>query len=278
MPILQQIVKHKKIPTSVKHKQIILLMFDDEVQQTQQRSTAPEGKDASRPLLEEVTLSGAGNNKNVGGSKQWVCNHCKGKFTSSYTRIHVHFFGPTVGKTAGIRRCPVMVRDQQKRESLRKKVTEVENNGVAKCLKNSVLSKNASSRKRIEESFGILESNAVDLKIVRGLCANGIPVNVLRNPQFIEMISAIKNAPDGYKPPSCEKARTILLDECARDVEKELTPIKDTWITQGVSIVSDGWSNVKHKPLINVLAVNSRGATFMYAEDFSGVEKSRVEI
>lgn len=51
---------------------------DDEVQQTQQRSTAPEGKDASRPLLEEVTFSGAGNSKNAGGSKQWVCNHCKG--------------------------------------------------------------------------------------------------------------------------------------------------------------------------------------------------------
>ena len=145
-------------------------------------------------------------------------------------------------------------------------------------MKNSVLSKNASSRKRIEESFGILERNVVDLKIVRGLCANGIPFNILRNPQFIEMISVIKNAPDGYKPPSCEKARIVLHDECVRDVEKELIPIKETWITQGVSIVSDGCSNVKHKPLINVLAVNSRGATFMYAEDFSGVEKSRVEI
>ncbi|KAL7584675.1 uncharacterized protein LOC111920429 [Lactuca sativa] len=251
---------------------------DDEVQQTQQRSTIPEGKDASRPLLEEVTFCGAGNSKNARGSKQWVCNHCKGKFTSSYTRIHVHFFGPAVGKTADIRRCPIMVKDQRKRESLRKKVTEAENSGVAKCLKNSVLSKNASSRKRIEESFGILERNVVDLKIVRGLCANGIPFNILRNPQFLEMISAIKNAPDGYKPPSCEKARTVLLDECVRDVEKELTPIKDTWITQRVSIVSDGWSNVKHNPLINVLTVNSRGATFMYAEDFSGVEKSGVEI
>nr|KAJ0227764.1 hypothetical protein LSAT_V11C100021960 [Lactuca sativa] len=92
------------------------------------------------------------------------------------------------------------------------------------------------------------------------------------------MISVIKNAPDGYKPPSCEKARIVLHDECVRDVEKELIPIKETWITQGVSIVSDGCSNVKHKPLINVLAFNSHVATFMYAEDFSGVEKSGVEI
>ncbi|KAL7588283.1 hypothetical protein Lser_V15G40136 [Lactuca serriola] len=98
-----------------------------------------------------------------------------------------------------------------------------------------------------------MERNLVDLKIMRGLCANGIPFNVLRNPHFCEMVNAITRAPEGYKPPSSEKARTTLLDECVRDVEKELTPFKDTWYSQGVSIVSDGWSNVKHEPLINVL-------------------------
>jgi hypothetical protein len=219
-----------------------------------------------------------GSSKNPGGAKVWNCNHCKGRFTSTYTRIHVHFFGPAAGKKAEIKRCPAILRDRSLLERLLKKVREAESCGVSKCLKNSILSKNASSSKHIDESFGILERNAVDMKIIRGLCANGIPFNVLRNPQFQEMISAIKNAPDGYKPPSTEKARTNLLDECVRDVEKELTPFKDTWYTQGVSIVSDGWSNVKHNPLINVLAVNSRGAMFMYAEDFLGVEKTGVAI
>ena len=37
--------------------------------------------------------------------------------------------------------------------------------------------------------------------------------------------------------------------------------------------MSDGWSNIKHKPLIDVLTVNSRGAMFLYTEDFSGVDK-----
>lgn len=88
----------------------------------------------------------------------------------------------------------------------------------------------------------------VDLKVVRGLCANGIPINVLRNPHFQEMVSAINRAPSGYKSPSSEKARTVLLNECVRDVEKDLIPFKDTWDSQGISIVSDSWSNVKHQP------------------------------
>lgn len=219
-----------------------------------------------------------GNSKNPGGSKQWICNHCKGKFTSTYTRIHVHFFGASAGKKAEIKRCPAVCKVREMYERLLKKVREAESSRLSKCLRNSVLSKNVSSKKRLEESFGMLERNAVDMKVIRGLCANGIPFNVLRNPQFLEMISAIQQAPAGYKPPSCEKARTVLLDECVHDVEKELTVVKDTWYTQRVSVVSDGWSNIKHNPLINVLAVNSRGALFMYAEDFLGVEKSGVEI
>ena len=99
------------------------------------------------------------------------------------------------------------------------------------------------------------------------------PFNVLRNLQFVEMVNAIKKAPDGYKPPSSEKRRTVLPNEY---VEKELTPFKDIWYLQGVSIVFDGWSNVNHNPLINVV-VNSRRATFMY-DDFFGVEKTRVVI
>ena len=50
-------------------------------------------KEAGKPLLEEVTMVGSGTSKNAGGSKQWICNHCKVKYTSSYTRIHTHFFG-----------------------------------------------------------------------------------------------------------------------------------------------------------------------------------------
>lgn len=42
------------------------------------------------------------------------------------------------------------------------------------------------------------------------------------------------------------------------DVDTDITPYEDTWYSQSISIVSDGWSNIKHKPLINVLTVNSR--------------------
>ena len=49
-------------------------------------------------------------------------------------------------------------------------------------------------------------------------------------------------------------------------------------MTQGTSIVSDGWTNIKKRHLINVIASNSRRSMSLYAEDFFGVEKRGKEI
>ncbi|XP_038709524.1 uncharacterized protein LOC120004292 [Tripterygium wilfordii] len=249
---------------------------EEQIEQSHTQAHPIETSDSkSKPLLNEV-ISGAAKGKNPGGSKSWTCKHCMGQFTSSYTRIHHHFFGGPPGSKSQIKRCQALLKNRDEYERVRRRVQEAEKSGVSLSLKNSTITKRQKPLpvKSIEDSFNMMEREVVDLKIIKGLCANGIPFNVLRNPHFCEMVTAINRGPKGYKPPSFERARTTLLDECKRSVEKDLVVIKDTWYNQGVSIVSDGWSNVKHKPLINIIAANSRGAMFMYANDFSGIEKT----
>lgn len=60
----------------------------------------------------------------------------------------------------------------------------------------------------------------VDLKIMKRLCTNEIPFDVLRNLEFIEMVLVIDKTPSRYKPPSYKQVRTSLLDEYKRNVEK----------------------------------------------------------
>jgi hypothetical protein len=79
------------------------------------------------------------------------------------------------------------------------------------------------------EAFAGVERDDVGMKIMLFLCANGIPFNVLRSPQYYEMVAAIQKEPKGYKPPGYEKARTTLLDACKRKVESDLAPVRDTW-------------------------------------------------
>ncbi|KAK8712894.1 hypothetical protein V6N13_148122 [Hibiscus sabdariffa] len=92
------------------------------------------------------------------------------------------------------------------------------------------------------------------------------------------MLKGVNQAQKDYKPPSFDRARTTLVDECQRELEKELIPVKDTWTTHGTSIVSDGWTNVKRQPLINVVASNNSSSVFMYAKDFTRHEKMGANI
>ncbi|KAL7204374.1 hypothetical protein ACSBR2_017451 [Camellia fascicularis] len=54
-----------------------------------------------------------------------------------------------------------------------------------------------------------MDRHTVDAIIVRAFCTNGIPFNVLRNPHFCQMVTAINNAPKGYKAPSFERQELL---------------------------------------------------------------------
>ena len=46
-----------------------------------------------------------------------------------------------------------------------------------------------------------------------------------------------------------------------------LLPIRSSWSSSGVTIVSDGWTNTSRRPLINIIATSPKGAMFLKAED-----------
>jgi hypothetical protein len=126
--------------------------------------------------------------------------------------------GPLLGKKAQIARCVSLQNDPAKSKALREKVKEADKKG--------------STRDVCSESIGkIFWSSTKGIHryaITKFLCANGIPFNVLRSPQFSEMVVAIRNGPKDYKGLSSEKARTTLLDACKRNVENDLAPLKST--------------------------------------------------
>jgi hypothetical protein len=118
----------------------------------------------------------------------------------------------------------------------------------------------------------------VDAKVYRFLYACGIPFNVLRSPYWHEMVQAINGAPKGYRSPRYDKARTVGLDRERAKIQGALGKFTNEWNLNGVSIVSDGWTNVKGKPLINILAVSKSGAIFLSAHDYSDRYKTGINI
>ena len=48
-----------------------------------------------------------------------------------------------------------------------------------------------------------------------------------------------------------------------------VTSIRASWGSSGVTIVSDGWTDTRRRPLINIIATSPKGAMFLKDEDYS---------
>jgi hypothetical protein len=67
-------------------------------------------------------------------------------------------------------------------------------------------------------------------------------------------------------PPSSERLRTTLLVK-EKEVDKILEPIKSSQPSSGVSIISDGWIDAKHHPLINFMVSSLNRPVFLKVVD-----------
>jgi hypothetical protein len=118
----------------------------------------------------------------------------------------------------------------------------------------------------------------VDAKVVRFLFDCGIPFNVLHSPYWHDLVKGINVAPKRYKSPSYEKARTMLLDRERAKIRRSLRLFTDDWGDFAVSIVSDGWTNVRNQHLINVLGVSATSIVFLTTHDSSSIIASSQNI
>ncbi|OMO56818.1 hypothetical protein COLO4_35554 [Corchorus olitorius] len=84
-----------------------------------------------------------------------------------------------------------MPKDRRLMEKLKRRVQEAVKAGVSSSLKTSTIVKRFSPTvmKPIGDAFRIMERNGVDLRVIRGLTTNGIPL--LKNPQFHEFVAAL---------------------------------------------------------------------------------------
>lgn len=115
--------------------------------------------------------------------------------------------------------------------------------------------------------------NQVCLDIGRFFFENGIPFNAVRSPSFINMCRSLGNYGRGFKPPSMHELRNWILDEEEKTTSTIVDGIKDTWKQTGVSILSDGWSDMRNRSLINFLVNNPHGTVFLKSVDASDCVK-----
>ncbi|PKU84561.1 hypothetical protein MA16_Dca017947 [Dendrobium catenatum] len=67
--------------------------------------------------------------------------------------------------------------------------------------------------------------------------------------------------------------RIWMLNEEVKTTSKMVDDVKKTWIEAGVTIMSDGWSDIRHRSIINFLVNNPYGTVFLKSVDTSSFVK-----
>jgi len=57
-------------------------------------------------------------------------------------------------------------------------------------------------------------------------------------------------------------------------LEKAISPLKASWTVDGCSIIMDGWTDCRNRPLINIIVSSISGPYFLRAIDCSSQEKN----
>ena len=76
--------------------------------------------------------------------------------------------------------------------------------------------------------------------------------------------------------PKFEKVRTNLLWKDKLHMEKILAQVRPSWSGNGVSIISNGWTDTTNRPLVNIIVMSSAGPYILRAIDAS-IEERTVE-
>uniref|UniRef100_A0A803M195 DUF659 domain-containing protein n=2 Tax=Chenopodium quinoa TaxID=63459 RepID=A0A803M195_CHEQI len=149
----------------------------------------------------------------------------------------------------------------------------------ATSMRLAISSDNVKKRKSnntIADTFNMKSRDHLDSEIARMFYKGGLPFNLARNPYYVSSYTyAVKSNLSSYKPPRYTKLRTTLLNKETENVDRLLQPVKATWKTNGVTIVSDGWSDPRRRPLINLMIASETGPMFMKAIDCSGEIKDK---
>ena len=126
------------------------------------------------------------------------------------------------------------------------------------------------------EAYQIGKRLELDEKWAAFFYKANVPFNVVRHPAFIAAVEATSKAGFEYNPPTYNAMRTKHIEPTRKHVQMQIEEKTKQCISlYGATICSDGWDNVVHRPLMNVMLVCPVGDVFLGSIDTTGNKKDK---
>lgn len=230
-----------------------------------------------------------------GGNVSWQCSFCDKVATSSYTRVRAHLLRL---KGQGIKACPNVTMDDisemQKLEAAAKLrlnkspnllerlalpppnvsfggiSTFVQGGDESKKRKTSPSSTGSRNENLTKATNNAAAHEQVNRAIGKMFYSAGLPYQLARNPYFVSLFTLAANSSiQDYTPLTSKMLMTTLLQKEKAHIHRLLEPIKGRWKENGVTIVSNGWNDLKSRPVVNFFAVTDGLPMFLKCIDCS---------
>lgn len=245
----------------------------------------PKAKCTDWKHVNVVADTGTDTGDQKAGVTRMQCIYCDKSFAGGVSRIRAHLLG-----TSAMIKCskvPPEVIDSITKENEKRaevnllwtakraidKVTKVTMPAHVSDGPQPGSSQQSLTQVTIQHSFNATSKQLADAAVARLFYGCGIPFAVVEAQYFKDALIAVTKCGAGYKPPSRVAISTTLLDNEVCSTEAKLSEFKTQVSVTGGTLVSDGWTNVQSRPIINCLLVSGDGAMFLDAIDTSGETK-----
>jgi hypothetical protein len=125
----------------------------------------------------------------------------------------------------------------------------------------------------LKAAFSKQDCSKVDQLWGRAFYANGLSFHLAKDPHFKAVVATIASFGESYPGlPSVDRLRTTILEREKQLCRDGLASFQESLQLTGATITSDG-SDVRRRPLLNLLVVSPKGEMFLKAVDTGGETK-----
>eukprot|EP00611_Tribonema_gayanum_P019221 TRINITY_DN3278_c0_g1_i4.p1 TRINITY_DN3278_c0_g1~~TRINITY_DN3278_c0_g1_i4.p1 ORF type:complete len:508 (+),score=123.06 TRINITY_DN3278_c0_g1_i4:64-1524(+) len=216
------------------------------------------------------------------GPQKWVCPGCHQTKSGALKRLVAHMTGEGCSD-AGISACskagdiPEAARKVAAIEA--KRIAQEKQNKIAAAERKKQREAAAGKQKqpRLTESFSGEFSDLADQALVKLMAVNGVPFRLAESDELREFVEAVgrANTIRPYKPCNRQKAAGAVLDQVHEQLERDqLEPLQEQQQMFGSTIMSDGLTDKRKRPLLNFLLATPGHEYVVSVEDASGHSKT----
>ncbi|KAI3958563.1 hypothetical protein MKW92_034716 [Papaver armeniacum] len=194
--------------------------------------------------------------KVVTGGKKTVltCNYCGNKYSGGVYRMKQHLAQTKKDAAMCKEVPPEFENDKEKCEELGDLNGEDELGTREKLMRNAL--DGTKTPKTLSTYFKKPKREDACMSICDFFYANALPFNLVNNKYFNRMLHMVGEFGKGLKPPSMHEVRVTNLQKKVKYVHGTLEAFKQERKRTGCTLMSDGWTDKKHRSITNFL-VNS---------------------